>query len=233
MVQGAEPVAPACTDLSMMENVSFREGPRLPTHHPRCRDGQPIDASPLNGLVPTDGLEAFTTEELAGARHMLDIREPVIVMFSGLLDKRDPGHAESRVLGEPVHEELYGIGAERQVCVEIPDYIVKGRFDGGIARGERVGLGREMPFGVCRTSHVADPSVACRVVLYDLIGPVRGAVADNGPSLGQERLARDRTNCLFQKRFLVPGGRDQDVFEILRFLSHVALSLGSDYPYTV
>ena len=191
MVQGAEPVAPARADLSMMENVPLREGPRLPTHHPRCRDGQPVDATALHGLVPANGLKALTPEELAGARHMLDVREPVVVGLPGLFDERYACYAESLVLGEPVHEELHGIGAERQVGVEIPDHIVRRCADGGVTGGERVSFGREMSFGVRRTSHVLDPGVAFRVILNDLIGPVRGAVADNGPSLGQERLARD------------------------------------------
>ena len=86
-----------------------------------------------------------------------------------------------------------------------------------------MGLGREMPFGMRRTSHVPDPGVACRVILDDLVCPVCGAIADNGPSLGQERLPCDRMNGLFEESSFVPGGRDQDVFRISRFVGHVAL----------
>jgi hypothetical protein len=81
-IEGSEPAALSHADLAMMEHSSFRESSRLPTHHPGRRDGQPVDAAALHGLVSSNGLEALAPEELAGARHMLDVGEPVVVGLS-------------------------------------------------------------------------------------------------------------------------------------------------------
>ena len=66
---------------------------RLPSAKTRRGHRHPVDAAALDRLIPTDLLEAFTAEQLAGARHVLDVREPVVVMRA-VFDKRRSGDAE-------------------------------------------------------------------------------------------------------------------------------------------
>jgi hypothetical protein len=100
-------------------------------------------------------------------------RESIVISPAPPFDERDSGHTEVRVFGKTGHEEFENVGFERQVGIEVPDDIVGGLPDGGIAGGERIGLGRELTGGVLRAPDVYDPGVAGGVILNDLIGPVR------------------------------------------------------------
>src|SRR5215472_7161081 len=70
------------THFPVVDTGPVEKRPGLPSLHSRSGDGDPIDAAVLDRDIPTDVFEARSPEQLAAARHVVDVREPVVVVHA-------------------------------------------------------------------------------------------------------------------------------------------------------
>ncbi len=181
-----------------------------PTAHARARDRRPVDAAALDGLVAADLLVARAPEHLAGARHVLDVGEAVVVLVIAFAE-RGARDAEPGVLREAAQEELEVVRVEGDVGVEVADDVVGQVAQRRVAGVERTHLAGEVALRVLGRAHEADPRMARGVALDDLVRPVGGAVADHDVALRQDGLGDHGLDRLLDQAGLVAGRRDHDV----------------------
>src|SRR5262245_15252199 len=106
----------------MMKAGLLREGPSLPAPHPRRGHGRPVDATTLDRDISPDHVKALPPKDLAGARDVLDVRKPVVVVTATFYERRS-GDTQSGVFGKFAQEELEVVGLERDVGVETSDHV--------------------------------------------------------------------------------------------------------------
>ena len=72
----------------------------------------------------------------------------------------------------------------------------------------------KVTFSTLRHPKQFNPVSPFSITLYNLIRSICGAIANNNPLLGQNRLGNHRLDRLFNEGFLVPGCGYKDVSEI-------------------
>ena len=101
-------------------------------------------------------------EPKAGSRHVLDVCEPIVVLYA-FLDKGCSGHPESWLLPKTLHQEREVVGRERDVGIEIADYIVLEVANNLESRVEALDLRREIPFTPILQPEQLNPVVRLQV----------------------------------------------------------------------
>src|SRR5580704_4927271 len=104
------------------ENLSHKR-PGLPALHAGRPDSDPVEATPLDGSVSADFLEAFAPEKLAPAKHVVFIVETVLQRIVVGLAHGGAGHAQPGVLRKFLHEKIHVIRLEGNIRVQIAQHI--------------------------------------------------------------------------------------------------------------
>ena len=174
-----------------MKTSVIGECSRLPPFHPGGCHRAPVDTPERHRHVSANFVETLAPEQLARARYVLDVREPIVVV-SSVLDEGSAGDAQPRVGGELTDEKIEVVGAEGNVRVDIANDIERNVFDRIEAGIEALDLGGKAAFVPLRHPDQHNPpALLCRS-RHQLIGPVGGSVADDDPSQGRTRLRKHR-----------------------------------------
>src|SRR3954462_14144468 len=110
-----------------MKECLLAERSSLPAEHSGRRDRNPVHAAGLVGHIATDRLEDLAPKQLAPARNVILTLEAVRRAAVPLFLENGSGNAQLGIVGEFLHQKLQVLLVERQIGVEIPDYVVAER----------------------------------------------------------------------------------------------------------
>jgi hypothetical protein len=196
----------------MMMKPFLRKRPSSPTFHPCCRHRDPINPSQRVGYVTANIFEALPPEKLASASHMVLTLETVTgSVVTTILSEWRSGDSESWIFRKLSYQKLQVFRIERKIGIEVADYIElkrSGLFQAGI---ECTDLSSKASVNPLWPPHQVDPWTAGRVALHNFGCPIGGAIVHNDPQFGQDRLRDHGGEGLFNKRFFIVCGSDQNV----------------------
>ena len=89
------------SNLAVMVTGFLGKRSGFPPLHPRCDNGDVIDASARHWNEAAYRLKAFPSEKLTRARDMLNAHEAIVITTVIFLERR-PDQTKRRILGEPI-----------------------------------------------------------------------------------------------------------------------------------
>ena len=160
----------------------------FPALHPGGDHRNVIDPAAFHRHIAANFLETLAAEDLACARHMLDTHEAVIV--SSVLRILEGGSHQSQlpVPGQLAQQELEVALVKRNIAVQTDDRLVRHILHPGITGVKRLDFAGEVPFLPLGHAKQLNPGILGRIPVYDLVGPVCRAVADDDPFRRRNRL---------------------------------------------
>src|SRR5689334_21738088 len=136
-----------------------------------------------------------------------------IVIQGGSLKEGSPRYAKLCVRSELGQQELEIVFAKCNIRIHIADDVKVLMEDSIQACIETLDLGREVPLSMLWHSHQFHPWVIKQILFIDVLGMVGRTIAYDHPSFRKHRLRDDRLYCFFNKRLLVSGRGDQNIFQ--------------------